>query len=124
MTRRMKILCNTALIVGGLLLLLFAATITLVQTDQFRNYVREKIISATEEGTGGRVEIGSFAFDWTRLHAVITDFVIHGNEPAGAPPFVRVSRVETYLRLFTRTSLFDLAYLGIERPALNLIVFA
>ena len=95
-----------------------------VQTDWFRNFVRQKIITATEEATGGRVEIGSFSFDWTKLRVIVIGFVIHGNEPAGSPPFVRVARIELDLRLFTRlASPFDLAYLGADRPEVHVIVF-
>src|SRR4030095_6797670 len=99
--------------------------VLIVQTDWFRNYVKQKIVTATEEGTGGRVEIGSFAFDWRHLRAVVTDFVIHGNEPAGADPFVRTGRVQVDIRLFTSLKHpLDISYLGVERPEANIIVFA
>ena len=77
-----------ALIVGGsllgLILLVGIAIFVTVQTDWFRNFVKNKIIATVEESTGGRVELGSFNFTWSHLRADINNFVIHGLEPAGA----------------------------------------
>lgn len=119
MSRPLRILRNIAIGLTAFLLLTVLVAIVVVQTDWFRNFVRQKIITATEEGTGGRVEIGSFAFSPRKLEAVISDFVIHGKEPAGADPFVRVARVQLNLRLLT-----TITYLGIERPQVNLLVAA
>ena len=101
------------------------AAILIVQTDWFRNYVRETIITATGSGTGGKVEVGSFTFNWRALEAIVSDFVIHGKEPAGAPPFVRVARVQVNIRLFTSLRrILDISFLGIESPQTNILVFA
>jgi translocation and assembly module TamB len=124
MTRRKKILVG-ALAVGAFLLVLVGAAQVVLQTGWFRAYVKQKIISSTEDATGGKVEIGSFSFDPTHLRAVVTDFVIHGGEPAGAAPFLRASRVEVDLRLFPslQSNIIDIAYLGVEKPQANIIVF-
>ena len=124
MSVRTRILRNAAIGLAALIVLLLVGTILTVRTDWFRNFVRQKIITATEDGTGGKVEIGSFEFAWSRLRAVVTDFVIHGNEPAGAAPFVRAARVELDLRLFTSLKRpFELAYLGVDKPQVNILVF-
>src|ERR1019366_9795363 len=101
MSRGVNILRNVGIGLAAFVVLVLLAGILTVRTEWFRNYVREKIITATADGTGGRVEIGSFAFDWTRLSAVVTNFVIHGNEPAGASPYLSASRVEVHARLLT-----------------------
>ena len=117
MTRPVRIVRNIGIGLVGLILLLGIAAIIIVQTGWFRNYVRETIISATESGTGGRVEVGSFSFNWRALEAVVSDFVIHGKEPSGSAPFVRVARVQVNLRLFTSLSrMLDVSFLGVERP--------
>src|SRR5690242_17072019 len=109
----------------GLVVLVGITTIIVVQTDWFRNFVRQKIITATEEGTGGRVEIESFAFSPRRLEAVVTNFVIHGKEPQGAAPWVRAARVQVNLRLFTSLRrILDVSYLGVSQPQANIMVFA
>jgi translocation and assembly module TamB len=125
MTKPWRIARNVGIGLAAFIAVVVVAAILVVQTDWFRNYVRQKIITATEEGTGGRVEVGSFAFNWRALEAIVSDFVIHGKEPAGAEPFVRASRVQVNLRLFTSLSrIIDISYLGVEKPGVNILVFA
>src|SRR5205807_1174342 len=96
-----NILRYCAIGLGALIVFVVSAVLIVVHTDWFRNFVREKIVSATEDATGGKVDIGSFNFDVSHLRAVVTDFVIHGREPATAAPFLRAERLEMDLRLFT-----------------------
>jgi translocation and assembly module TamB len=124
MSRSAKILRNIAIGIAVFIVVLVAGTTVVVQTGWFRNYVKQRIITAAEEGTGGQVEIGSFAFEWQRLRAIVTEFVIHGSEPAGSAPFIRAQRVELNLRVLTSLShMLDLAYLGVDRPEANILVF-
>ncbi len=121
----MKIARRIAIGLAAFVVLLTAAVLIVVQTDWFRNYVREQIISATEDSVGGRVEIGSFDLDVRHLSAVITNFVIHGSEPSGAAPFVQVARLQLDFRLLTSIHhLYDITYLGIQRPGVNIIQLA
>ncbi len=83
-TRKIISLIGVALV--ALVFVVIIGAILLMRTDWFRGFVREKIIATTEDSTGGKVEIGSFDFDWSHMRATITDFVIHGTEPAGAAP--------------------------------------
>ena len=125
MSGRMKILRNVGAGLAAFVLLLFVAGVLVVRTEWFRNYVRRKVINATEEATGGRVEIGSLAFDWTHLSATVTDFVVHGSEPAGSAPYLRAGRVAIHVRLFTSIHhLLDITYLGVDRPQANILVAA
>ena len=68
----------------GLVVVLVVASIIVMQTSWFHNFVRQKLVSVVEEATGGTVDIGSFAFHWTHLRATVRNFVIHGTEPATA----------------------------------------
>src|SRR4051794_16672742 len=124
MTRTRKLL----LIVGGsllgLILLIGIATVVVVQTDWFRNFVRTKIVAAVEDATGGRVELGSFNFTWSHLRADVNNFVIHGLEPAGAAPLLRAKHVQVDLKLLSPFKGFvDIAYLLVDTPQANVIVF-
>jgi translocation and assembly module TamB len=124
MSRNKRLLRNIAAGIAALVAVVLVAGILIVQTDWFREYVKRKIIASTELGTGGTVEVGGFQFDWKHLRAVVTNFVIHGSEPRGAAPFVSARRVQLDLRLFTSIHhLWDIAYLGIESPQANIIVF-
>ena len=124
MSRPMKIFRNIAIGLAALIVVLIAAAVIVVHTDRFRDFVRQKIIAAIQDGTGGATEIGSFTFDPAHLHAVITDLVIHGTEPAGSAPFARVGRLEVYVQLFRAGRLLGISYLAIDRPQVNVLVFA
>ncbi len=124
MSRPAKIITNISIGVVALLAVAIVAAVLVVQTDWFRSYVKRKIIASTEESTGGKVEVGSFAFDWRQMRAVVTGFVIHGSEPAGMSPFLSAQRVQIDIRLFTSIHhILNIAYLGIERPSANVMVF-
>ena len=124
MSRPAKIIRNIALGLVALVIVAVVAATFIVQTDWFRAYVKQKIIASTEESTGGKVDLDSFTFDWRHMRAVVTGFVIHGNEPAGEAPFLTARRVQLDLRVFTSIHhILDLAYLGVEQPQANVIVF-
>src|SRR5579862_3043527 len=122
--RPTKVLLKIALSAAALVAALAITAVLIAQTEWFRQYVKHQIISATESGTGGRVEIGSFAFDWRHLRSTFTHFVVHGNEPAGAPPYLQAERAQVDIRLFASTHhLLDVTSLIIDRPQANIMVF-
>ena len=124
MSKPARMIRNIAIGVGALIAVLTVAALFVVQTDWFRAYVKEKIIASTEQSTGGKVNIDSFAFDWRQMRAVVTGFVIHGSEPPGAAPFLSAQRVQVDIRLFTSIHhVLDVGYLGIEKPEADVIVF-
>ena len=104
MSKRVKIVALSFLGVAGFLVAVSAAGLVLVQSHWFKNKIRERIVSVTERATGGRVEIGSFSYNWRDLTAEVSPFVLHGTEPASAPPLLRADRIEIRLRII---SLFE-----------------
>ncbi len=121
--RTKKYLKIAGIALASLIVVVIITALVIVRTDWFRDYVRQQIITQTEQSTGGTVEVGSFAFSWWPLEAVITDFVIHGNERAGAAPFVRIPRLQVNLRLFTSLKrIYEITYLGVNSPQANIIV--
>ncbi len=124
MSRPARIIRNVAIALGALIVALGMVAVLIVQSAWFQNYVKRTIVTSVEDSTGGKAEIGTFHFEWRHLSAVATDFVIHGNEAAGAPPLLRVARVQLNLRLFTSLHhLWDITYLGIDGPQANVIVY-
>lgn len=124
MTKPRRLLVTIAASLAGIVVLLVVATILILQSAWFSNFVREKIIAVTQESTGGVVEISSFQFDWTHLTARIRNFVLHGNEPKGSAPLARVALLEVRLKLLAGLKkAVDIQYLGIDQPQVNLIVF-
>ena len=123
MTKRKKILLTVAGSIAGVLIVLLIAAIVTIQTPWFANFVRHKIIATAEESTGGTVEIGAFEFDLGHFTVRIRDFVLHGTEPQGSDPLLRVKLLELHLKLFAGLKkALDLEYLGIEQPRANLML--
>ena len=123
MTRRAKFWIRLSLSLIVCLLVAAAIGIQTLKSAWFADYLRGKIISGTEEATGGKVEIGSFQFDWRHLAATIDRFILHGKESASDPALLTISRVEVRIKLLPRFSkLVDIPYLDIDQPAANIIV--
>ena len=86
MAFKKKFRVAVGVVIAASALALTAAAIALyaLQTNWFRQQVRERILIAAETSTGGRVEIGAFNYNWHTLTAQFADFTIHGAEPQGA----------------------------------------
>jgi translocation and assembly module TamB len=123
MTRRSKIIATSFLGAAGLVIAVLAAGVVLAQSQWFKNKIREKIVSVTERATGGRVEIGSFSYDWRDLTAEVSPFVLHGTEPASAPPLLRADKIKIRLRIISLLEKkVDIASLVLESPRLAVTV--
>ncbi|MGP0070694.1 MAG: translocation/assembly module TamB domain-containing protein [Bryobacteraceae bacterium] len=105
----------------GLALLL--AGVIVVQTAWFKNRVRDRIQSVMELATGGRVEIGSFSYNWHNLTAEVAPFVLHGTEPASAPPLFRADKIQIGLRIISALEKkVDVASLLVDSPRLYITI--
>lgn len=113
--------------VAALAILLAAAAVTallVVRSGWFRERVRERIVREIETATGGRAELGSFSFDWERLVATVSPLVLHGTEPAGEPPLLRVQSVTVGLRVISPLERkVDLASLRADQPAVRIVFY-
>ena len=116
-----------ALIAAGTLAAVFLVgaivAFALFQSDWFRNKIRERLIAAAEDATGGRAEIGSFEFSWTNMRAEVRNVVLHGTEPAGKPPLVHASSIAVGLKIISiLDQRADVRYLNIQSPDIHLII--
>jgi translocation and assembly module TamB len=122
-SRLKKISLYTSGSIGGLLLLLVIAGLILVQTSWFADFARQKLISALEESTGGRAEIGALTVDLGHLTIRIRDFVLHGTEPTDADPFFRLRLLELRVKLlFAFSDMLDLQFLDVQDPRVNVML--
>ena len=108
---------------AGLLLLAMVAGVLIIRSSWFYDRVRRSIVQTVEESTGGRVEIGSFQFDWKRMRAEVRGFVIHGLEPPDRPPLFRAESVAVGLKIVSvlRKNV-DIQYLDVTAPHVYLVV--
>jgi translocation and assembly module TamB len=113
-------------VLAGLLALIVlagAAAVAVLQSGWFRQKVRQGMIAAIEEATGGRAEVTEFRFDWKRLRVEVDGFTLHGTEPAGKPPFLRAATIAAGLKIVSLVRReVDLAYLEVKAPQIYLIV--
>lgn len=113
---------------GGFLALAVILTIAAVlvaRSQWFRDQVRERIVFEVEKATGGQVEVGGFDFDWSGLRATVSNFVLHGKEPAGAPPLFRADKIGVELKIISvLRRMVDIAALDVAKPQVHLIVNA
>jgi translocation and assembly module TamB len=119
-----KILLTTSAVVGVGLAVIVVAGALILNSGWFGNFAKEKIVSALEDSTGGKVDIGSFQFELTSLTVKIQNLVLHGTEPPADAPLLRVRLIELHVRLFPSfKKLYALRYLGVDQPQADLIVF-
>ncbi len=70
------------------------------------------------------MDLATFDFDWTHLRATLTDFVIHGTEPAGAAPLLYAKTVSVELKLLASLKQYiDIRSLTVDTPKANIIVY-
>jgi translocation and assembly module TamB len=114
-------------LLAALAILLAATAITallVARSGWFRERVRERIAREIETATGGRAELGSFSFDWERLVATVSPLVLHGTEPAGEPPLLRVESVTVGLRVISALERkVDLASLRVDQPDIRIVFY-
>ncbi len=123
MSRRKSIFVR---IVLGLLCLLAAgglAGLLIFQSEWFKNKVRARIISVVETATGGHVEIGTFDYHWHTMTAFVQPFILHGTEPASAPPLFRAEKIEVGLKIISALEKrVDILSLDVQKPRLYVVV--
>ncbi|MBV8897077.1 MAG: translocation/assembly module TamB domain-containing protein, partial [Acidobacteriaceae bacterium] len=105
------------------LLIAAAVTLFILQTTWFKGQVRERIVAAVQDSTGGHVELGSFSYNWQTLTASFRQFVIHGTEPLSGPPLFRASDIDVRLRIL---SVFErkvaVSSIVVDRPEVYILV--
>jgi translocation and assembly module TamB len=109
----------------GLAVLLALGTILIVRSSWLREQVRQRIVAEAERATGGRVEIGSFDFEWRTLTARVNDLVIHGTEPSGSPPLLQVRSITIGLKVISFLErITNVQSVDVQQPQVRLIVRA
>ncbi|HLQ50048.1 MAG TPA: translocation/assembly module TamB domain-containing protein, partial [Terriglobales bacterium] len=108
---------------GVLLLALVITTGWYLTSRRFENWVRLKVIAELQDITGGRVELGSLHWQFSRLEIDIHDLTIHGLEPAGELPYAHVDHLLVHLKILSLfAGDFGLRTLVAERPVIHIMV--
>ena len=107
------------------ILALSAAAVVFVRTATFHRFVLAKIVQATDNATGGRLEIGNFTIHWTGLSVDFYDVRLRGTESARQPALFATDHLNvgiTVISILRRK--FTLERIVLDRPSLYLRVDA
>jgi translocation and assembly module TamB len=113
-------------ILGGMILFALFAVVAyfIASSARFENAVRQRLIAALEDATGGRAEIASFHWRLLDLEAEADGIVIHGLEDPGDVPYAQIDRLRARISIIgVFTPRIRLRDLEIASPRLHLIVY-
>lgn len=118
-----KLIAVILVALAGLCLALLVAGFIVAQTDWFKNRVRTRIESVIARATGGRVEIGGFSYNWHNLTAEVSRFVVHGTEPASAPPLFAAQKIQIGLKVISvLEKKVDVSSLIVDNPRVYITI--
>jgi len=124
MTRLNRTIKRTAAALVIVVTVLAIAASLVFQSGWFQERVRERIVRELEKGSGGRVELGNFLFDWRTLEANVAPLILHGTESAAEPPLVRIERISIGLRVISALERrVDLSSVRLDRPSVYVAVY-
>jgi len=118
-------------IISLAVLVVLASTVTFLyfwaSSAAVEDQVRQRVIAALADATGGRVEIAGFHWDLLHWRVEARGITIHGTEPAGEAPYAHIERLRlqiAVLGLFTSgaSTRIVLNEAEIQRPMFHLMV--
>jgi translocation and assembly module TamB len=87
------------LVAGGVVFALAVAGGWYTTTDRFHRWLHSRVVTALQDATGGRVELGGFHMIPFRLQMEGRDLTVHGTEKAGSIPFGHADAVVVEVQL-------------------------
>jgi translocation and assembly module TamB len=85
--------------VALLIVALPVAVMLILSSGAADNDIRRAIVEQIQKATSGTAELGAFHFNPWRLQLTLSEFTVHGHEPAGTPPFFHADRLVVGLRI-------------------------
>ena len=79
--------------IGLLFVAAFVGLVSYLNSDSFRESVRQRVIADLRQMTGGDVELQSFTWNLSRLEFEARNVTIHGREAAGEVPYAHADLI-------------------------------
>ncbi|HZI57648.1 MAG TPA: hypothetical protein VFF39_12785, partial [Verrucomicrobiae bacterium] len=99
-TKKRKL--RRVLLVTALLLVVVLAGLGFyLNSDAFRESVRQRVIAELGQMTGGRVELESFTWKFSSLRFEARNVTIHGREVAGEVPYAHADRIAVEAKIIS-----------------------
>jgi translocation and assembly module TamB len=107
--------------VGAALLIVAAlGAAVFLRSASFQGMLRQRLVAALEEASGGRVELQEFSFELSRLRIDLRGLTIHGREGAQEPPLFSAELVQVGWKVLSWWGLqADLRSLRIWNPQIS-----
>ncbi len=94
-----------------------------LNSANFHNYVRGRLVDTLAGMTGGKVEVGQVEWSMTRLALVAGNLTIHGLEGPAETPYVHVDKLDVSLKILSWWGRkIGLRSLVLEKPVIHVIV--
>ncbi len=111
--------------IGFALLAVLIALGLYLTSDGFKNRMRLKIVSELEVMTGGRVELGEFQWNLSRLEFDLSNLTIHGLEGPNDVPYAHVDRLILRAKILSLPGReIALRYVRVDHPVIHIITYA
>lgn len=108
----------------SVLFLFFVALGFYLNSDSFRQSVRNKVVTQLERMTGGRVELQSLDWKWTTLQCEARGLTIHGLESPTEAPYAHADDVSVGIRIKSLLSRqIALSNVVIDHLVIHIIVY-
>jgi translocation and assembly module TamB len=113
------------LIISGLgLIVVLVAGFFYLNSDSFRETVRQRVILELRQMTGGKVEVESFTWNLSTLHFEARNVTIHGREAAGEAPYAHADRIGVDVKVVSFfTHKVSLEKMAIDGLILHLMIY-
>ena len=110
--------------VGTVLVVAVVSLVLYLNSDSFRDRVRQRVANELEAMTGGRVELKNFVWNFYRLQFEFDDLTIHGLEKPGEVPYAHVDHARISVKILSVLGReIALRELYLEHPVAHLIVY-
>ncbi|HEX3093085.1 MAG TPA: AsmA family protein, partial [Candidatus Angelobacter sp.] len=113
------------LIISGLgLIVVLVAGYFYLNSNSFRETVRQRVILELRQMTGGKVEVESFTWNLSTLHFEARNVTIHGREAAGDVPYAHADRIGVDVKVVSFfTHKVSLENVAIDGLVLHLMIY-
>jgi translocation and assembly module TamB len=95
-----------------------------VRTDSFQDMVHRRLVSALEQITGGRVELGKFTVVPFRFRVEVYDLTIHGKEAPDVVPYAHAGHLIAEISII---SIFEKEFgfhsIALDHPVIHIITY-
>lgn len=95
-----------------------------VRTDAFQSMVHRRVISALEQMTGGRVELGKLTVVPFRFRVEVRDLTIHGKEGSQEVPYAHADHLIAEIKIISIfENEFGFRSIGLDHPVIHIITY-